>query len=98
MIFLDAFLSLDMLDYKRQPKKILAETLTMMTSAFALVAALAWNEAIKSLIEDLVPKEGNNILSLFIYALVVTVLVVIITSRLAKLKVRLEEQAEEKKP
>ena len=68
----------------------------MMASAFALVAALAWNEAIKSLIERLVPKEGNNILSLFIYAAVVTILVVIVTSRLAKLKVQLEERPEDK--
>ncbi|OGE74514.1 MAG: hypothetical protein A3K06_03860 [Candidatus Doudnabacteria bacterium RIFCSPHIGHO2_01_52_17] len=86
----------DYRDYTKQPKKILAESLSMMASAFALVAALAWNEAIKSLIERLVPKEGNNILSLFIYAAVVTILVVIVTSRLAKLKVQLEERPEDK--
>ena len=83
-----------MRDYTKQPKKILVESLSMMTSAFALVAALAWNEAIKNVIERLVPKEGNNILSLFIYAAVVTILVVIVTSRLAKLKAQLEEKQE----
>ena len=80
-----------MANFTRQPKKILAESLTMLTTAFGLVAALAWNEAIKALIAEIVPK-GSGTLSLFLYALLVTALVVLVTSRLAKLKQQLEQQ------
>ena len=57
----------------------------MVSTAFSLVAALAWNEAIKKLIDEFVPK-GQGVLSLFIYAGFVTVITVIVASRVAKLK------------
>ena len=63
----------------------------MMSTSFGLVAALAWNEAIKKLIETYVPKGQSDVLSSFIYALIVTAAVVIITTRLARLKERFHE-------
>lgn len=35
---------------------IVSESWTMVSTAFGLVAALAWNEAIKKLIEEFIPK------------------------------------------
>ena len=69
--------------------KIVSESLSMMSTAFGLVAALAWNEAIKSLIDEFVPK-GKGVLSLFLYAVLVTLVVLIATSRLSKVKERLD--------
>lgn len=69
--------------------KIVSESLTMMAAAASLVAALAWNEAIKKLIDSYIPK-GQGLLSLFIYAIIVTVVVVIITSRMNNIKDRIE--------
>ena len=63
----------------------------MMGAAFSLVAALAWNEAIKKLIDEFIPK-GKGVLSLFIYAGIVTVIAVIITSRLSSLKEKIGEE------
>lgn len=71
--------------------KVVAESLGMMTTAFGLVAALAWNEAIKKLIEEVLPK-GQGLLSLFIYAFAITILAVIIAARLVKMKNRLEDE------
>jgi len=62
----------------------------MMSTAFGLVAALAWNEAIKKLIEEFVPK-GQGLLSLFLYAAFVTVLAVMVISRLSRIKERFEQ-------
>lgn len=73
------------------PKRYIAESLTLLTSAFGLVAALAWNEAIKKLIEQVVPK-GAGLLSLFIYALAVTIVAVFVTSRLIRIKERFDEK------
>ena len=48
-------------------------------AAFGLVAALAWNDAIKSLIEYFFPNEDNSILLKFLYALILTIVVIILT-------------------
>ena len=70
--------------------KLVSETLGMMATAFSFVAALAWNEAIKGLIDEFIPK-GKGVASLFIYAILVTVIVIIITSRINHIKQQLEE-------
>lgn len=55
-----------------------------ITAAFGFVAGLAWNDAIKALLEYLFPLSGNVVLAKFIYALLVTIVVVIITTYLLK--------------
>jgi len=64
----------------------------MMSTAFGLVAALAWNEAIKTLIAELLPKKGQGILPLFIYAILVTVIAVIVAGRLVKIKQKFDNE------
>ncbi len=69
-------------------KEFTARTLKLVTSGFGLVAALAWNEVIKEAVEVYVKPifgQGSGLLSLFIYALVVTTLLVIISYQLSKL-------------
>lgn len=52
--------------------------------AFGLVAGLAWNDAIRSLIEFLFPLKRETMLVKFIYALVITILVVAVSFLLIK--------------
>jgi predicted PurR-regulated permease PerM len=67
---------------------------TLITSAFALVAALAWNDAIQSLFKQIFPpnQEGNSgwglIASAFGYALFITIIVVIVIFYLTRLSKR----------
>lgn len=70
--------------------KIVSESLTMMATSLGLVAALAWNEAIKKLIDEFIPK-GKGVLSLFVYAIFITIVVVIVTKRLGRVKERLDQ-------
>ena len=56
----------------------------LATAGFGLVAALAWNEAISSLFIAIFPQAGN-IIAKFVYAVIITVLVVFITMKLGKL-------------
>lgn len=65
-------------------KEYLKTMIQLATTAFGLVAALAWNEAISGLFAS-VFGEAGNLWSLFIYAIVITVAVVWITTRLGKL-------------
>ncbi|HRY82675.1 MAG TPA: DUF5654 family protein [Candidatus Moranbacteria bacterium] len=56
-----------------------------ITAAFGLVAGLAWNDAIKSLIEYFFPLGANNLWVKFIYAIAITLAVVIISIYLMKI-------------
>lgn len=69
-------------------EKVTKEVLKLSTSAFGLVAALAWNELIKEIVEQYIkPLVGgaSGIISLLIYALIVTTLAVIVTINLSKI-------------
>lgn len=71
-------------DQKSLKIEILEKTFDLMIAGFGLVAALAWNEAIKSLFSLIFPQAGN-VIAQFIYALLITMLVVIITVKLGKI-------------
>jgi len=64
--------------------EILEKISTLATAAFGLVAALAWNDAIKAIFDQLFPKPGGNLLVSIGYAAVVTVLVIIVTIQLGR--------------
>jgi O-antigen/teichoic acid export membrane protein len=54
-------------------------------AGFGVVASLAWNEAIKAFIEHLFPLQQDSILAKFIYAVVMTLVLVIVSMYLIKL-------------
>ncbi|TSC96995.1 MAG: hypothetical protein CEN88_236 [Candidatus Berkelbacteria bacterium Licking1014_2] len=56
----------------------------MLGSAFGLIAALAWNEAIRDLIDRYI-SPGSTLLSKFIYAIIATILVVLVAIWLGRL-------------
>jgi hypothetical protein len=59
---------------------------TLITSAFALVAALAWNETIKALVVVIFPEEARKqtLAVMFVYAIFVTALAVLVTHNIGK--------------
>ncbi len=64
--------------------EILDKMSSLVTAGFGLVAALAWNDAIKALFEIIFPKT-STIIAQFVYAIIITVVIVIITIKLGKL-------------
>lgn len=57
-----------------------AEKITgYITGAFGLVAGLAWNEAITETINYFFPFEKGTVIAKFIYAFVITIVLVIVT-------------------
>ena len=54
-------------------KTVMKTIITLVTTAFGLVAGLAWNDAIQKLIETLVGT-GDALNGLFIYAIIVTII------------------------
>jgi hypothetical protein len=79
---------------KRLPIAVLRQMLTLATSGFGLVAALAWNNVIQELVDTQIKPYlpmGSGLLSLGIYAIVVTILAVTVTVNLSRLIERLEK-------
>lgn len=65
------------------------KTITLILGGFGLVAALAWNEAIKSLFETFFEK-SNELIGKFIYAIIVTAVVVIVSIQFKKISEKKE--------
>ncbi|OGH14593.1 MAG: hypothetical protein A3H50_01560 [Candidatus Levybacteria bacterium RIFCSPLOWO2_02_FULL_37_10] len=83
---------------KRLHVEVIKQMVTLSTSGFGLVAALAWNSLIQEVVNSYVKKwlPGNSgIISLLIYALVVTVLAVFVTLQLSRLSQKLQSQSED---
>lgn len=65
-------------------KEFQKKVIGYILAAFGLVAGLAWNEAIRSLIDYLFPLSKNSLLAKFIYAFFVTLAVVLAAAYLSK--------------
>ena len=72
-------------------KALFLQTATLINGAFALVAAFAWNEAITGLIKKYIP-QGSTLYSQFVYALFITLIVVLVSMRLNRVIKQLGEQ------
>ncbi len=64
--------------------------LTLATSGFGLVAALAWNQAIQDFVNQFVEPRipGSGLLSRLIYAVIITSFAVLITYQLSRMASR----------
>ncbi len=80
-------------DLKKYKLAVIQQMLKLATTGFGLVAALAWNELIKTFINDYIKTKisiGSGLISLIIYAVIITALAVTITLQLSKLAERVK--------
>lgn len=61
----------------------LATMISLASAAFGVVAALAWNAAITELFKQVLPG-ASGIVGLFVYAIVVTIIAVLVMVNLAR--------------
>jgi hypothetical protein len=69
-------------------REIRSRTIGYIVGALGLVAGLAWNEAIRGLIEIIFPLGKDSIWAKFIYAVIVTTVIVWVSVYLVKLNER----------
>jgi len=77
--------------FRRQFAK---QAFKLVTSGFGLVAALAWNELIKEVVNLYIKPyfgENSGLISLAIYAIIVTCLAVLVTYQLSKFAEKKED-------
>ena len=73
--------------------EVVRQMITLSTSGFGLVAALAWNNVIQEFVDNYVKQllpNGSGIISLLLYAILITALAVFVTLQLSKVLERLE--------
>ncbi len=70
---------------------VLRRTYDLLTAAFSFVAALAWNDAIQSFFLAIFGP-SNTLIAKFLYALILTVLIVWFGSRLARITRKAEQR------
>ena len=86
-----------MSDFRENVEKLNVRGIVMASimTAFGLVVALSWKDAINALVARIIPSgNGYSLLSLFITASAVTLLVVVLASVALRINRRLEGQLE----
>ena len=80
-------------------KEVKSRVVGYVTAAFALVAGLAWDEAIRALLEYLFPIDRSTMLAKFIYAGAMTFILVVVSVYLIKIFhiAEVEKEKEKKK-
>jgi len=69
------------------PRAMVQTMISLASASLGLVAALAWNEAIKALLAEL--NLGDSLGGLFLYAVIATVIAVVVLIILGKAAARL---------
>lgn len=75
--------------------EVVTQMLTLATSGFGLVAALAWNSVIQEFVNTYIRywfPTGSGFVSLLLYAVLITILAVTVTYQLSKIRDRLENK------
>ena len=80
---------------KKLSIEIFRQMLTLATSGFGLVSALAWNNFIQELVNNYIKKflpANSGLISLFLYAIIVTTLAVVVTLQLTRIIKKFEDE------
>ena len=78
---------------KKLHKEIVRQMLTLATSGFGLVAALAWNSLIQEIVNNYIKiylPGSAGLISLIVYAVIITIIAVFVTIQLSSLLDRLD--------
>lgn len=75
------------------PLVVIKQMIALSTAGFGIVVGLAWNEVVKSTIDVYIRPylgESSGVVSLLIYATVITVLAVVVTMQLTRIQKGIE--------
>lgn len=80
---------------KKFHEELITQMLTLATSGFGFVAALAWNETIKAIMKEYIEPRipGSGLISQILYALLVSFLAIIVTYQLSKIASKFQKKS-----
>lgn len=75
-------------------EELLSQLVTLSTSGFGIVAALAWNDTVQTFVNQFITPRipGSGLISKLLYALLITLLAVLITFQLSRIAARLQHK------
>ncbi len=75
-------------------EEIITQMLTLVTSGFGVVAALAWNQAIQDFVKEFVEPRvpGSGLAYKFLYAILITMFIVLITVQLSRISAKFQNR------
>jgi hypothetical protein len=75
-------------------EELIGQFSTLVTSGFGVVVALAWNDAIQNFVKEYVEPRipGSGLISQFLYAILITILIVFITFYLSRLSAHFQSK------
>lgn len=76
-------------------RELIEQFITLSTSGFGLVAALAWNEAVQAFVKEFIQPyfpDQSGAISKLIYAILITCFAVLITYQLSRLASKFNPQ------
>ena len=76
-------------------KEVIEKLTALITAAFGLVAALAWNEAIQAIFKKIFGT-ASSITAMLTYAIVVTLIAVYVTIRISRIESKVKNTTEKK--
>lgn len=77
---------------KEQTKMIIQSCIALASAALGLVAALAWNDAIKALMKEILG-ENEGLAALFTYAILATLIAVVVVLVLSSVAAKIGGEA-----
>src|ERR687885_113501 len=86
-------------DWKEMPltSEVLDKFAQLITTALGLVAALAWNTAIQNLFNKLFGEAGSKLAGQFVYAVLITLVVIFATIAVSRAAERAKKAEEERR-
>ena len=94
LIYHEAFLAREVLIHMGYRDEVIEKIAALLTAAFGLVAALAWNGAIQALFKQYFG-DAENLTAMILYAVIVTIIAVVITIWIGRIAAK--AKSEEKK-
>jgi len=72
-------------------REVRKQVVGYIVAALGLVAGLAWNDAVKATIDSIFPSQENSLWARFGYAILITILIVIVSVNLVKVTNRTDD-------
>jgi len=69
---------------KKTGRAVWVKSIGFLLAGLGLVAGLAWNDAIQALFKELFPLDKNSLIAKFLYAVIITIVVVIVSLQINK--------------
>jgi len=77
---------------KHLSKEFAATVISLVTTALGVVLALAWNSALTGLFAEIIESPGGKVVALFVYAVIVTIIGVIVIMSLTRFAERIDAE------